>query len=52
MVRKIEAVGYSVYAMYRLKRLYGKDADSFRPERWNPDVKNAVDFSLGGRGGV
>lgn len=42
MVRKGEAVGYSVYVMHRLKKLYGQDAHSFRPERWDPDVDNAV----------
>ncbi|KAL9636695.1 MAG: hypothetical protein Q9204_002163, partial [Flavoplaca sp. TL-2023a] len=44
MIRKGEAVGYSVYVMHRLKKLYGEDADSFRPERWDPDVENAVDL--------
>lgn len=44
MVRTGDGVGYSVYAMHRLKRLYGEDADSFRPERWDPDVENAVDL--------
>lgn len=44
MIRKGEAVGYSVYVMHRLKRLYGEDADSFRPERWDPNVDNAVDL--------
>ncbi|KAL8895763.1 MAG: hypothetical protein Q9192_003459 [Flavoplaca navasiana] len=36
--------GYSVYVMHRLKKLYGEDTDSFRPERWDPDVKNAVNL--------
>lgn len=44
MVRKGEAVGYSVHAVHRLKRLYGENADSFNPERWDPDVKNPVDL--------
>ncbi|KAL8679207.1 MAG: hypothetical protein Q9186_004504 [Xanthomendoza sp. 1 TL-2023] len=44
MIRKGEAVGYSVYVMHRLKKLYGEDADSFRPERWDPEVDNAVDL--------
>ena len=44
MIRKGEAVGYSVYVMHRMKKLYGKDADDFRPERWDPDVDNAVNL--------
>jgi len=44
MVRKGEAVGYTVYVMHRLKKLYGEDAESFRPERWDPDANNAVDL--------
>ncbi|KAL8711970.1 MAG: hypothetical protein Q9220_003666 [cf. Caloplaca sp. 1 TL-2023] len=44
MVRKGEAVAYSVYIMHRLKKLYGEDANSFRPERWDPDTDNAVDL--------
>jgi cytochrome P450 len=50
MVRKGEPVGYSVYVMHRLKKLYGEDADSFRPERWDPDVDNAVDLKKIGWG--
>ena len=44
LIRKGEAVGYSVYVMHRLKNLYGEDADVFRPERWDPDADNAVDL--------
>ena len=44
MIRKGEAVGYSVYVMHRMKKLYGEDADDFRPERWDPDVENAVNL--------
>lgn len=44
MIRKGEAVGYSVYVMHRLKKLYGEDADLFRPERWDPNEDNAVDL--------
>ena len=46
LVRKGEAVSYSVYAMHRRKDLYGADADKFRPERWDsslaegPDLRN------------
>jgi cytochrome P450 len=42
MVRKGEAVGYSVYVMHRLKDLYGSDANMFRPERWDPNEENEV----------
>ena len=34
LVRKGEAVSYSVYAMHRRKDVYGEDADRFRPDRW------------------
>ncbi|CAF9905365.1 MAG: hypothetical protein HETSPECPRED_004969 [Heterodermia speciosa] len=50
MIRKGEAVGYSVYVMHRMKKLYGEDADVFRPERWDPDVENAVDLKKIGWG--
>jgi len=45
MVRKGEAVGYTVYVMHRLKKLYGEDSHSFRPERWDPEADNDVDLS-------
>lgn len=37
LIRKGEAVGYCVYAMHRRKDLYGPDAASFRPSRWDSD---------------
>ena len=33
LIRRGEAVSYSVYAMHRRKDLYGEDADHFRPDR-------------------
>lgn len=50
MIRKGEGIGYSVYSIYRLKKLYGEDADLFQPERWNPDFDNQVDLSKIGYG--
>jgi len=42
LLRKGEAVGYAVYAMHRRKALYGEDAHSFRPERWEGDELKSI----------
>ncbi len=34
LVRKGQTVMYSVYVTHRDTKVYGKDADEFRPERW------------------
>ena len=34
LIRRGTGIGYSVYHMHRRKDLYGDDAPSFRPERW------------------
>ena len=44
LVRKGEAVSYSVYAMHRRKDLYGDDADKFRPDRWEPSSGGSPDL--------
>ena len=44
LVRKGEAVSYSVYAMHRRKDLYGEDADQFRPDRWEPGSAKRPDL--------
>lgn len=44
LVRKGEAVSYSVYAMHRRKDLYGDDADQFRPDRWEPSSGRSPDL--------
>ncbi|KAI0866205.1 cytochrome P450 [Xylaria cubensis] len=36
-VAKGQAVGYCVYALHRRKDIYGEDAHTFRPERWEGD---------------
>ena len=38
LVRKGDNVAFCVYAMHRRKDLYGEDAESFRPERWETDL--------------
>jgi cytochrome P450 len=50
MIRKGSSIGYTPYVMHRLKKLYGEDADSFRPERWDPNVENDVDLKNIGYG--
>ncbi|CAG8956485.1 hypothetical protein HYFRA_00003871 [Hymenoscyphus fraxineus] len=42
MVRKGENVGYTTYVMHRSKRLYGEDAETFRPERWDIEDRSNV----------
>jgi len=34
LVRRGEAVAYSVYSLHRQIHLYGEDSECFRPERW------------------
>ncbi len=34
LVRRGEAVAYSVYSLHRQTHLYGEDSEEFRPERW------------------
>ncbi|KAL4942103.1 hypothetical protein BDV06DRAFT_170246 [Aspergillus oleicola] len=43
-VKEGQAVLYSVYAMHRRKDLYGPDADTFRPERWEENSKRGWEF--------
>ncbi|KAF7593473.1 hypothetical protein BBP40_011479 [Aspergillus hancockii] len=38
LIRKGENVAFCIYAMHRREDLYGKDADDFRPERWDEDL--------------
>ncbi|KAL6454247.1 CYP52A10 Cytochrome P450 52A10 [Candida maltosa Xu316] len=40
LVKKGQTVMYSVYALQRDEKYYGKDANEFRPERWfEPEVR-------------
>ncbi|PYI24336.1 cytochrome P450 [Aspergillus japonicus CBS 114.51] len=43
-IRKGQLVTYSVYAMHRREDLYGPDARSFRPERWEENAIRGWDF--------
>lgn len=52
-VPKGDAVNFSTFALQRRKDLYGRDADTFRPERW-ADAKlghgySYIPFSAGPR---
>lgn len=43
-VKKGTIVTYSVYAMHRRTDLYGPDATSFRPERWEENARRGWDY--------
>lgn len=45
LVRPGEGVGYCVYAMHRRKDIYGKDAEDFRPERWEDNALKNVGWA-------
>lgn len=47
LVRKGEDVIYSLYSMHRRKDLYGADAETFRPERWENKQLNSMENSFG-----
>lgn len=38
IIRKGENVAFCIYAMHRREDLYGKDAEDFRPERWDESL--------------
>ncbi|RDW67220.1 cytochrome P450 [Aspergillus mulundensis] len=43
-IAKGQLLLYSVYAMHRRKDLWGPDADSFRPERWEENAKRGWEY--------
>ncbi|KAL4902735.1 hypothetical protein BDW74DRAFT_157474 [Aspergillus multicolor] len=43
-IPKGQPVLYSVYAMHRRKDLWGPDANSFRPERWEENAKRGWEY--------
>lgn len=43
-IRKGYAIAYSVYAMHRRTDLYGPDAYSFRPERWEENARRGWEY--------
>lgn len=43
-IKKGTMVAYSVYAMHRRTDLWGKDAASFRPERWEENAKHGWEY--------
>jgi len=43
-IRKDSVITYVVYAMHRRKDLWGPDAESFRPERWEENGKHGWEY--------
>ncbi len=43
-------MGYSPYVMHRRKDIFGDDAASFRPSRWEDDNKDGLDLRRVGYG--
>ncbi|KAJ5691960.1 hypothetical protein N7462_001383 [Penicillium macrosclerotiorum] len=43
-VKKGTLVAYNVFAMHRRTDLWGKDAPSFRPERWEENAKHGWEY--------
>ena len=50
IVRQGEGVGYSPYVMHRRKDIFGDDATSFRPSRWDEDNKHGPNLKGVGYG--
>jgi cytochrome P450 len=43
-IRKGTMVSYNVFAMHRRTDLWGKDAKTFRPERWEENAKHGWEY--------
>jgi cytochrome P450 len=43
-VQKGTLVAYNVFAMHRRTDLWGKDARTFRPERWEENAKHGWEY--------
>ncbi|KAJ5241776.1 uncharacterized protein N7469_000103 [Penicillium citrinum] len=43
-VRKGQIVAYNVFAMHRRKDYWGRDARTFRPERWEENAKHGWEY--------
>ena len=47
LIRKGMGVGYSLYHMHRRQDLYGEDASSFRPDRWEDGKLAEMGYAYG-----
>ena len=51
LVRRGDAIAYSVYSLHRQAHLYRQDTEEFRPERWDdndlPLKRNKIDEQWG-----
>ena len=46
MIPKDKGIGWSTYHMHRQKELYGADADSYRPERWETGELDSIGWGF------
>lgn len=46
MIPKGKGIGWSTYHMHRRRELYGDDAESYRPERWETGELDSIGWGF------